>query len=618
MPIKGLAVLIVDLPRSKSFFLRAFVLAIGFALASPQVLSHELNFGDPAVCPIFEYLPGTEIPVYRISSQEDVEGFADVVGGSCSVLDGVLQIGLEAGQSLDAHLSPITDLSSLVWLREIGALSLQNVPGLINLSGLDNLRGETQSIIIRDAPHLQNIESLSGLSGLMDFGHGALGVAVERTALKSLYPIGEFSAYGSYWDFVVRENPVLSDCAWPDVGDKPENIILRDNFVGCNSIAEVSKYRDYHRHELKIAVLPGGKVLLDELSANFVMTSAGLITGEEITDPLSEASVAEVAYWGSVPIPSGYALEIEASPDTGFDRLPIESNCFGGVQYFGGERWVISSMRDDCYVLISFDSSTPRLGGNINLHSSVCRATTSGELAANLTHGKLGTFNGGEEPVDILCPISRQFELGIRALLKRLYATVLNEMPDVFLDRIEEGYIRGEYEAEYIIRDFYESVGYWMQRDTDKEFVAALYGALFNREGEDAGIEYWTGEIERSSREAVLDFFLGSTEFLTLRDALLLSNTSSSSRLELIFAPGENVDETQDGVCRLFDSAPTEALLSDSIKELEYFRVPTVALGNGPLTYTVNFSDIDSDISSFVLECSLQAGVGLAGIAFRD
>jgi len=32
----------------------------------------------------------------------------------------------------------------------------------------------------------------------------------------------------------------------------------------------------------------------------------------------------------------------------------------------------------------------------------------------------------------------------------------------------------------------------------------------------------------------------------------------------------------------------------------------------------LNFSDIDSDISSFVLECSLQAGVGLAGIAFRD
>ncbi len=607
-----------NLLRAKILCLWAFALLIGSALASPRLSAHELNFGDPAVCPVFAYLPGTEVPVYRISSQEDVEGFADVVGGSCYILDGILQIGLEAGQILSPNLSPITDLSPLIWLEEIGALKLQNVPGLINLSGLDNLRGETQSIIIRDAPQLRSIESLSGLSGLSDLGHGALGVAVERTALKSLYPIGDFFAYGSYWDFVVRENPLLSDCAWPDVGEKPENIILRDNFAGCNSTAEVIKFKNYHRHELKIAVLPGGRVSLDDLSPNFVMTSAGLSTGVGVTDPQSGADVAEVAYWGSVPIPSGYALEIEGLPDPGFDGRPIESNCYGGVQYFGGERWVIPSMRDDCYILISFESVAPRAGSNSSFHSSICREKTSVVPAVNLAHSRSGISNTGNEPIDILCPISRKFELGIRLLLKRLYATVLREMPDAFMDRLEEDYLAMDKEAEVIVRELYAEVDYWEKRDTNAQFVTGLYAALFNREGKDAAIEYWTNELETSGRKEVLDFFLSSEEFLELRASLWEPRISESSRLELIFATEESVQDAPDGVCRLFDSAPADDLMLDSAQALEYFRVPTVALANGPLTYAVDFSDASQKLGSFVLECSLQAGVKIAGMTFRD
>jgi len=529
-----------------------------------------------------------------------------------------LQIGLEAGQPLSPNLSPITDLSPLTWLQEIGALKLQNVPGLVNLSGLENLRGETQSIIIRDAPHLRSIESLSGLSGLSDLGHGALGVAVERTALKSLYPIGEFTAYDGYWDFVVRENPLLSDCAWPDVGDKPENIILRDNFVGCNSTAEVIKYRNYHRHKLKIAVLPGGQVALDELSPGFVMTSAGLVTGVVITDPQSDANEAEVAYWGSVPIPSGYALEIGGLPDPGFDGRPIESNCFGGVQYFGGERWVISSMRDDCYILISFDSEAPRVGSNINFHSSICREKTSVVPAENLTHGKSGISNSGNEPIDILCPISRKFELGIRALLKRLYATVLHEMPDAFMDRLEEDYLAMDKEAADIVRELYAEVHYRAERDTDSQFVAGLYAALFNREGKDAVIESWTNQLATRPRKDVLEDFLGSQEFLELKESLWQLRNPESSRLELIFATEESVQDAPDGVCRLFDSAPSDDLMLDSAQALEYFRVPTVALASGPLTYSVDFSHESQNVGSFVLECSLQAGVRIAGMTFRD
>ena len=610
--------MVIDLLRAKSFLLWAFALLIGSDLASSGLSAHELNFGDPAVCPVFDYVPGTEIPVYQISSQEDVEGFADVVGGSCSVLDGILQIGLEAGQILSPTLSPITDLSPLMWVREIGALKLQNLPGLTDLSGLDNVKGQTQSIIIRDAPHLRSIEALSGLSGLADLGHGPLGVAVERTALKSLRPVGQFSARGSYWDFVVRENPLLSDCAWPDIGDKPENIIIRDNFVGCNSIAEVIEYRNYHRHELKIAVLPGGSVSLNELSPGFNMTSAGLSTGVSITDPQSGADEAEVAYWGSVPIPSGYALEIAGTPGSGFDGRPIESNCYGGVQYFGGERWVVPSMRDDCYILISFESAAPRSGGKINSHSSICREKTSAAPAENLRHGQSGIFNAGSEPIDILCPISRRFELGIRILLKRLYATVLGEMPDVFMDRLEEDYLAMDTEAEDIVRELYAAVDYWAERDTDAQFVAGLFLALFNREGQEAGLDYWTNELETSNRRAVLESFLGSQEFLALRDSLWQTRIAKSSRLELIFAAEENVEGAPDGACRLFDSAPAEDLILDSTQELEYFRVPTVALANGPLTYAVNFSDVSQKVGSFVLECSLQAGVRIAGMTFRD
>jgi hypothetical protein len=56
----------------------------------------------------------------------------------------------------------------------------------------------------------------------------------------------------------------------------------------------------------------------------------------------------------------------------------------------------------------------------------------------------------------------------------------------------------------------------------------------------------------------------------------------------------------------------------DSAQALEYFRVPTVALANGPLTYAVDFSDASQKLGSFVLECSLQAGVKIAGMTFRD
>ena len=93
-----------DLLRAKSFVLFVCALLAGSDFVSPELAAHELNFGDPAVCPVFDYVSGTEVPVYRISSQEDVDGFADVVGGSCSILDGILQIGLEGGQILSPNL----------------------------------------------------------------------------------------------------------------------------------------------------------------------------------------------------------------------------------------------------------------------------------------------------------------------------------------------------------------------------------------------------------------------------------------------------------------------------------------------------------------------------------
>jgi hypothetical protein len=238
--------------------------------------------------------------------------------------------------------------------------------------------------------------------------------------------------------------------------------------------------------------------------------------------------------------------------------------------------------------------------------------------AENLSHGKSGIFNTGSEPIDILCPISRRFELGIRILLKRLYATVLGEMPDVFMDRLEEDYLAMDTEAEDIVRELYAAVDYWAERDTDAQFVAGLFLALFNREGQEAGLEYWTNELETSNRRAVLESFLGSQEFLALRDSLWQTRIAESSRLELIFAAEENVEGAPDGACRLFDSAPAEDLILDSTQELEYFRVPTVALANGPLTYAVNFSDVSQKVASFVLECSLQAGVRIAGMTFRD
>jgi len=173
-------------------------------------------------------------------------------------------------------------------------------------------------------------------------------------------------------------------------------------------------------------------------------------------------------------------------------------------------------------------------------------------------------------------------------------------------------------EATDIVRELYAEVHYRAERDTDSQFVAGLFAALFNREGKDAGIEYWTNELATRSREVVLEEFLRSQEFLELNDSLWLPRTSESSRLELIFATEESVQDAPDGVCRLFDNAPADDLMLDSTQELEYFRVPTVALASGPLTYSVDFSHESQNVGSFVLECSLQAGVRIAGMTFRD
>ncbi|NDH41812.1 MAG: hypothetical protein EBY45_15655, partial [Gammaproteobacteria bacterium] len=132
----------------------AAILAVLLCSGSIRSEAHELNEDDAGVCPIFGYQNASTVPLYRLATQEDVDGFADVIGDECYLLDGVLHIGLLENEAIEAGLSPVTDLRPLEQLEVIGALQIRNVPGLRSLNGLHNLRGDIQFISIKDAPDL--------------------------------------------------------------------------------------------------------------------------------------------------------------------------------------------------------------------------------------------------------------------------------------------------------------------------------------------------------------------------------------------------------------------------------------------------------------------------------
>jgi hypothetical protein len=596
----------------------AAILAVLFCSAPVLSEAHELNEDDAGVCPIFGYEDSTGVPLYRLATQEDVDGFADVIGDDCYLLDGVLHIGLLENETVESGLSPVTDLGPLEQLEVIGALRIGNVPGLTNLDGLHNLRGDIQFISIKDAPNLQNIDALSNIDAIKDLDHGGLGVVVERTALKSLRPLTDAAAYGDFWDFIVRENPLLADCEWPQGGTSPQSPIIRDNLLGCNSVAEIIEFAGRDRHELKVTALPGGTVSLESLAPGLIMTSRGLETGAAVTDPLNAASDDELRHWGSIPVPDGHYLELEASPASGYASAAIDSDCFGGKQYFGGERWVISSMEGDCFFYASFQPDMAIDIDSVALHSSVCRAA---DYAAEreLMRKEGGIQNAGMAPVEVLCPVPRLISPNSWRLVKALYSNALGRLPDRYFDSRVRQLSSDTPNPASLIRDFYLSPEFASRSLSNEAYIQSLYQVLLDRNGAQQGIEYWVNQLKMGNpRSLVLDNFLTSQEFVSRAEAFADVAPPGQTELEINFANNHPASNVPDSSCKVFNNSPGAASAGDSSKESVYFRVPSSALSSEPLPIFLGYESATALLDNYVLTCRLQPGVGITKLTLLE
>ena len=581
-------------------------------------LAHDLDFGDPAICPAYKYVSGTTTPLYELATQEDVNGFRKVVGEECSILDGVLLIGAAGQDLLASSLSPISDLTALHWVEQIGTLKIENASDLVSLHGLENIRGETQAIIIRNAPRLQNIEALSGITTISDLGHGTLGIAIEGTALKSLRPINGIKAQGKYWGFVVRDNPLLSDCEWPDSGDPPESPLIRDNFLGCNNVAEVMEYWGDHRHELHVSTTPGGLVSLNELSPGFVMSYMGLETGSLISDPKSAASDEDIAHWLSVPIPSGHSFELRGTAEPGFEQLEIQSNCFGGKQYFGGERWVISSMRDDCYFFVAFSPINYPSNAMHSLHSSVCHASNDSS-EKEISRRERGITISGTSKVDIVCSLPRKAAPQVWAFVKQLYALVLEMPPDRRLDNIilkilSGDTLPGDIAAEFLLSEEYEN-----KRASDADFIATLYRALLNRPYTSEEFAYYSDLLAGGiGRDEVVMGFVNSAEFSVLSAEMLRLTTPSQTNLQIGFVAETEQIGKSFNTCKLVHKTLETESLEEALVVADYFRIPGVVLSADPLSVFISPSLASHPLNAYAVSCRLSPGVGITNISLME
>ena len=596
----------------------AAILAVLLCSGSIRSEAHELNEDDAGVCPIFGYQNASTVPLYRLATQEDVDGFADVIGDECYLLDGVLHIGLLENEAIEAGLSPVTDLRPLEQLEVIGALQIGNVPGLRSLNGLHNLRGDIQFISIKDAPDLQNIDALSNIATIKELGHGVLGVIVERTALKSLRPLTRAAAYGDFWDFIVRENPLLADCEWPQGGTSPQSPIIRDNLLGCNNVAEVLEFAGRARHELKVTALPGGTVSLESLAPGLVITSRGLETGAAVTDPLNDASDDELLHWGSIPVPDGHYLELEASPESGYTSLTIESNCFGGKQYFGGERWVISSMEDDCFFYAAFQPDEAIDIDSVALHSSACRAADYFS-ERELTRKQGGIQNVGNSALEVLCPVPRLISPNPWRLVKKLYAIALSRLPDSFFNMRVTQLSSGSLQPSELIKEIFLSSEYVARAVPDEVYISNLYHVLLDRSGDRQDIDAWVNQLETGkSRAGVLQGFLTSPEFLDLEQKLLDQPLPIQAELEMSFVSDLIASSAPDSSCKLFINRPDSIAIEDAGTEAAYFRVPTAALSAEPMPVFVEHDPAATPLDNYVVTCRLQPGVILAKLTMLE
>ena len=203
-------------------------------------------------------------------------------------------------------------------------------------------------------------------------------------------------------------------------------------------------------------------------------------------------------------------------------------------------------------LLVLEDASVPvSIGSDAGdtMIASPTGSTLFGEAGADLLLGALGD--------DVLVGDAAVALGEAEGVVYRAYQAALGRAPDAVGFELFAREIRlGNQDSLSIITEMVNSAEFQATYGelTDRGFVELLYTNVFEREGDAAGVAFWTAEIEagRLSRAEVVTEFANSTEFIQL------STLSSAG-----YAVNSAVDPLQATVFRLyqavFDRAPDEA-----------------------------------------------------------
>ena len=110
----------------------------------------------------------------------------------------------------------------------------------------------------------------------------------------------------------------------------------------------------------------------------------------------------------------------------------------------------------------------------------------------------------------------------IKAFVTTLYKTIQDRNPDDSgLNYWTNALITGNATGTSIAYGFVFSTEFKGKNYCNEHYVTHLYGSIQGRNGDDAGISYWTSKLnEGESREAVLNGFLNSDEFISKCDSI--------------------------------------------------------------------------------------------------
>jgi len=111
-----------------------------------------------------------------------------------------------------------------------------------------------------------------------------------------------------------------------------------------------------------------------------------------------------------------------------------------------------------------------------------------------------------------IAPYDQQDELN--AFLERMYAYVLGRDADPSGINYWSDQLKGDMTGSKLVHQFFDSKEMQSKNLSDEEFIKTAYKAVFGRNPDQGGLDYWVGQLQNGmTRDQVLDQFLSSDEF---------------------------------------------------------------------------------------------------------